>query len=202
MWENAGTLANLSSVAMLLVWAAYLQLFLSDHKRQRRAHLIIHQAAGFGLDSTYLLVNMSTGPAHIQCVRVLVETRGGRVEYSLGAREGLDDLKPWQLEGRIRQGPLESGGFLVLGSLREFLARVAPEGTDAAEAVKDVREVVVQAVAIYGTTQWPVGARRRFAPHRTRHGFDLRPTTVHTEQLITRRQRQVAGKWLRQCMED
>ena len=58
--ENSDLINAVSSAAMLLVWVAYLQVFLHSYRRQLRPKIVVNRAAGTALESSCFVSNMSS----------------------------------------------------------------------------------------------------------------------------------------------
>ena len=58
--DNSETVNAVSSVAMLLVWIAYLQVFLISYRRQVRPKIVINRAAGSALNASCFVGNISS----------------------------------------------------------------------------------------------------------------------------------------------
>jgi hypothetical protein len=185
----------ISSAIMALVWVTYFQLFYRQYKRSSRPYLVIHHAQNEKVDALCLLVNMSEEAVHIQCVQLQVWLKqGGSQVFTITeyARVNPDDQN---LQRILRQGPLQAGGYLVLGSFRNLILGRKSEEELTDHFLQDVSEIEVRAAAIHGPTTHPVGARRRFylqhSPKST-----IYPFNIHTEQMSRRKDRDTVRKWL------
>jgi hypothetical protein len=174
--------------------------------------MLIHQTRGLGPDTHCLLVNLSQDIIHIQCVRAAAVGTNGENSLPLGSGlSGLSDereLGPLELENVIRQGPLAQGQFLRLGSFEEILEKLVNQTPGEEEqwlgaaAAAGVSTVEIRVAAVYGDSDRSVGARRRFRLESRGDSLRVRPVDTYTEQLFSRRQRRLAERWLRQCLED
>jgi hypothetical protein len=200
------------TAATLLVWLVWLQLMYNDYRRRRQPRMLIHQTRGLGPDTHCLLVNLSQDIIHIQCVRAAAVGVDGENSLSLGSGlSGLSDeseLGPLELENVIRQGPLAQGQFLRLGSFEEILEMLVDQTPGEEErwlgaaAAERVGTVEIRVAAVYGDSDRSVGARRKFRLEPREDSLRVRPVDTYTEQLFSRRQRRLAERWLRQCLED
>ena len=87
---------------MLLVWIAFLQVFVSSYRRQKRPNILIHRGAGSELEARCLISNMSAEPIYIESLIATVETVDGRWSCPVTeADEGRSDLTL-----ATRQGPM------------------------------------------------------------------------------------------------
>lgn len=184
-----------SSAIMALVWIVYFQLFFIQYKRNSRPYLVIHHAQNENPDALCLLVNMGKETVHVQCVQVVLFTRAGEektmtvTEYR---RIQADDSNVHQV---LRQGPLQPGGYLVLGSFRNIILGRRSEESDSDYLFEDIVEMEIRAAVIHGPSKYPVGVRRSFT---LRHegGPEIFPRNIHSEQLVRRADRHEVRHWL------
>jgi hypothetical protein len=214
LMENAAVVANLASLLMLIVWAFYAVLFYREFKRQRSPFIVIHQAKGYDLDSTCLVVNLSREPIHILCVMLILHTTRGSFAQRIHnfrrgprPREGSPDMQTI-----FKQGPLASGSFLVLGSFEEMLVVaiddiLAETGTtrieewDPYEWAGDIEQLEVRVVALHGAHDRPVGAYRTFDVT-VRDDVSICPAMLLTEQMASRSRSRRVEQWLRACLPE
>lgn len=196
-------IAPVSSAVMALVWIVYFQIFFLQYQRNNRPYLVIHHAQNENPDALCLLVNMGKETVHVQCVQVVLYTRAGE-EKSLTVtdyrRVNPDDSNVHQV---LRQGPLNSGGYLVLGSFRNIILGRRSEtddsntdtGNETYYLFEDITIVEIRTAVVHGPSPHPVGARRSF---RLEHEFGtaIFPKNIHTEQLTRRRDRHEVRRWL------
>ncbi|WP_114417988.1 hypothetical protein [Marinospirillum perlucidum] len=186
----------LSSAVMALVWVVYFQLFFQQYRRGNRPYLVIHHAQHEQLDALCLLVNMSEEAVHIQCVQLEVYLQSGAsriftiTEY---ARVNPDDQN---LQRILRQGPLQAGGYLVLGSFRNLLLGRKSQHQQASHLLEEIRELEIRTAVIHGPSKHPVGARRRFYLRHDGKQSQIYPQNIHTQQLLRRRDQKKVRQWL------
>ncbi|SFR57671.1 hypothetical protein SAMN05216203_1526 [Marinobacter daqiaonensis] len=191
-------LGAISTAIMALVWVIYFQVFFFQYKRNSRPYLVIHHAQNENPDALCLLVNMSKETVHVQCVQVVVFSRDGEqriLTVTDYRRLGPDDQNIHQV---LRQGPLEPGGYLVLGSFRNIILGRRSEDEEEEETdylFEDITDIVLRAAVIHGPSRYPVGVRRRFL---LQHEGETRifPRNIHSEQLTRRRDRHEVRRWL------
>ncbi|MDK8461994.1 hypothetical protein [Marinobacter sp. SS13-12] len=184
-----------SSAVMAVIWIVYFQLFFFQYKRNNRPYLVIHHAQNENPDALCLLVNMGKETVHVQCVQVVLRTRAGE-EKTLTVTEyrrvGADDSNVHQV---LRQGPLQPGGYLVLGSFRNIILGRRSEDSDSDYLFEDIAAVEIRAAVVHGPSRYPVGVRRSF---RLEHEgqTEIFPRNIHSEQLNRRRDRHEIRRWL------
>lgn len=196
-------ISPISSAIMAVIWIVYLQLFLLQYQRNNRPYLVIHHAQNEDPDALCLLVNMSKETVHVQCVQVVLQLQSGE-EKALTVTEyrrvGADDNNVHQV---LRQGPLQPGGYLVLGSFRNIILGRSSDDTESDYLFENVAAVEIRAAVVHGPSRYPVGVRRRFW---LRHEGDseIFPRSIHSDQLNRRRDRHELRRWIRSelCPED
>ncbi len=142
LW-NPSVITAMTSVVMVLIWISHLQLALTQYRRASRPFLIIQHAHESAPSAVCMFVNMSQEPVHIECVLTRVTTRRESftryiVDYQRMTPEDRD------VRTRLRQGPIQPGGYLVLGSFAEIIlgvrTREAPDD-DEEKLLTDLREI-------------------------------------------------------------
>lgn len=193
--NNHQIVSSVANVAMLFVWVAYLQVFVSSYRRQRRAKILVNRGGGATLDARCLISNMSAEPIYVESLIATVETADRRWSCPVtelhegGPKEGRSDLKL-----PTRQGPLLSGRFVDIGSFRNLIEPVLRTGTGRrGEASPDNPEDLVafeiKVIAIHGSEDLLAGAVRRFDLVRQQDRVLLRGHGAGTEQIRSRRKR-------------
>ena len=186
----------ISSAIMALVWIIYFQIFFIQYKRNNRPYLVIHHAQNENPDALCLLVNMSKETVHVQCVQVVAfadDKEPRTLTVTDYRRIGPDDKNIHQV---LRQGPLEPGGYLVLGSFRNIiLGRRSEEDEDTDYLFEEITDIELRAAFIHGPSGHPVGVRRRFILEHE-GGTRIFPRNIHSEQLTRRRDRHEVRYWL------
>lgn len=200
--QNAQGFNVLVNVGMLIIWLTYLQLFLAAYRRQRRANILINRGAGHGLDGRCLISNMSAEAIHVQSILAHVEADGRRWSLPVTDVATMEENAAGASQ-TTRQGPLAAGEFMDIGSFRDVVRRVLKSGEGGhfrptGEAEVEVLEFHI--VAIYSAEDLPVGARRRFAVSARDGELLLRPETIDTVQIRSRRERQAIRSTLRQYL--
>jgi len=191
---NSQTINAIINLCMLFVWVAYLQVFVSNYKRQQRAKILINLGSGLGLNNRCLVSNMSSEAIYINSI--IIEEECGGVRHSAAVTE-LDDIEGWEHASDInlwsRQGPLKPGEMRDMGSFASMLdhaLNVRPRrDTEGKEALTIADAFSVVVFANYASEDLMVGARRRFHILSDGGTVRLRPETVGTIQIRSRRER-------------
>lgn len=212
--ENAALVANLASLAMLVVWTFYSVLFYREFRRQRTPFFVIHQANGHGLDATALVVNLSKEPVHVLCAMLVLHTARGTFAQQLrDFRRMPRESTSGDLQTAIKQGPLTSGAFLGLGSFEAMLKAAseevlrrsdrwerADEDPDFFDLIRELHEIEIRVIALHGAHSRPVGASRTFQVHMEETQVAIEPAILLTRQLTGRAERRVVQEWLQDCL--
>src|SRR5690554_2505690 len=110
VWLNAHSsgLQTLFSGAMVVIWIAYLQVFLISFQRQHRPDIMINMGAGVGLKARCFVSNLSLEPIYLFEVIVEVKTGSGTYRSSVTDRTELPDQQLRDPAEATNQGPLKS----------------------------------------------------------------------------------------------
>lgn len=184
----------ISSAIMAIVWVVYFQLFFIQYRRNNRPYLVIHHAQNESPDALCLLVNMGKEPVHVQCVQALITKESGTEEIVPVTNYERVNAEGGDIQQSIRQGPVQPGGFLVLGTFRNIILGRRSDDSEAGTVLESVRTLEIRAAMVHGPSRFPIGVRRRFY---LRHngGTCIYPQNIHSEQLIRRRDRAEVIQW-------
>ena len=72
---NSEMLNLVANWAMVIIWIAYLQIFLRSFRRQTLPKIVINRAAGSSLRASCFVSNMSSDAIYIESVIVKIATR-------------------------------------------------------------------------------------------------------------------------------
>ena len=184
-------ISALTGLGMLLVWVIYLQVFVSNYRRQLRATLLITRGAGNGLEARCLLSNMSAGPVYVQSVIVTLETAKETLICPATDILELEGEAPSDPMQRTRQGPLASGEIRDIGTFGGLMrhALLGKAANSDAEFLQSVHSITIEILGIYGSEDLPIGARRCFVVlHKDGHPL-IQGQDLSTEQIRKRRER-------------
>lgn len=187
-------IAPVSSAVMALVWVIYFQIFYIQYKRNNRPYLVIHHAQNENPDALCLLVNMGKEPVHVQCVQAVIQTENGAEENFTVTRYDRVNADDSNIQQSLRQGPVQPGGYLVLGTFRNIILGQRSEEQGAGNLLENVRTIALRAAMVHGPSKYPVGVRRRFY---LQHNGSTRiyPQNIYSEQLVRRRDRREVIRW-------
>ena len=213
--QHQKVLSVLISFGTLLIWLVYAQLPYGGYRRQRRPRILINRGRRRNIDALCLISNMSAESIFVEHIVAHLETDRGtfredvteleqdyeRGDEDRGQRHGT---APDSLRDGTRQGPLPPGDFLHIGDFKGVVERIArrngvalEEGDDNQTAAQ-VRAVIIQVVAIYGSDDLPIGVERRFRILDQRNDHLLVPESWDSKRLASRRER----RRLRDLMEE
>lgn len=194
MWtwiaSNHQVISALVNIAMLFVWIAYLQVFVSSYRRQKRSNILINRGAGSGLEARCLISNMSAEAIYIESLIVSVETTDG--QWSRPVTELLEGRS--DLELATRQGPLQAGQLIDVGSFQSLIQPVLQSGTGlggaaASSGLDNLVAFEIKVIAVHGSEDLLSGAARRFDVIRRQDRLLLKGHAVATHQIRSRRER-------------
>ena len=202
--EKLATIANLMMVA---IWIIYLQLFYLDYRRRNRPFLIIHHAQGNNPSSLCLFVNMSKEPVHIVCVVANIYTSNETISRYVTNYSRLTP-EDTNVQTRLREGPIQPGGYLVLGSFENIILGddINDETNNADERainndLTDVHELEICVAVTHGPSKFNIGARRRFIIDHQNGEALVRAFSIHTEQLVRRSKRVTVRQWIEKRLQ-
>ncbi|MCW4116183.1 hypothetical protein NPA31_014555 [Aurantimonas sp. MSK8Z-1] len=194
--SNHELLSVLTNIGMLVIWIAYLQVFVVNFRRQTRPKIIINLGSGRGLDTHCIVSNMSSDAIYVQTMIAAVEREDDRWMLPVTELEGIEEWpSPTDLNLWSRQGPLLAGHMRDMGSLRGVIRHVISNATGDDTALDQLERLLpvrleLQVIAAYGSEELPIGARRGFEI--TRNEMErtvVRPLDVGTTQIRSRRER-------------
>ncbi|MBU2886695.1 hypothetical protein KO507_13055 [Gilvimarinus agarilyticus] len=195
---NIDWISAASNVIMTVIWFIYLQFFYFNFRRSNRPYMIIHQAHSNGPSSPCMFVNMSKEPVHIQSIVAYIETENGvRRRFITDYQRHSPEDK--HVEDTLREGPLQPGGYVVLGSFKEILRGDKSESTEEAlvpGAIEKSRNIEICIAVTHGPSQNLIGVRRSFSIREGNNNASLQPRNIYTEQMTSRKKRKEVRQWV------
>ena len=200
--SNIQVVSAAINLVMLMVWLAYLHVFLSNFRRNTRSKIMISLSGDCGFKSTCLVTNMSSEAIYIQSIIIDLEAQEGRRSYPITEIESFEkwaepsDLKIWS-----RQGPLGAGQARNIGTFEGMLAHAIQEENVSIEAVErqmdgPLAALEIRVIAAYASEDLPVGAVRKFRVLRSERGPQLRAESSIATQIRSRRERRAIKELL------
>lgn len=218
--QNYQSLTVLTSFGTLLIWLLYAQLLYAGYRRQRRPRIIINRGKRKDADALCIISNMSAEPVFVEYIVAELETSEGTITMDVtdyeqeydnrddnedGEQRGEQDSLPSipeRVRDNTRQGPLQSGDFLHIGTFRDIIRRVARvenielEGQRPIQSV-EFRRLSIKLIGVYGPEDLPMGAVRRFRLIVRDGVCDLTPETWDTRHQNSWRERRKLRKTLK-----
>lgn len=176
--------------ATLLVWVAYLQVFIDTLRRRRRPMILVTIGPGDDVDARCMISNLGMEPVYLLDVIVRVEAASG-VEHAV-----ITDRNP-ELSGEesrpsraTNQGPLETAATRDIGSFASLVRRAMGKDEDDTDALEDARRLELTAVVAIAADNRLGGAVRAFALNDGEDGGRrLTPETLYARQIRKRSER-------------
>ncbi len=190
-----------TSVLMVVIWIAYLQLALMQFRRASRPFLIIHHAHENAPNALCMFVNMSQEPVHLECVLArIVGKEGNARRYVLDYQRLTPDDR--NVQTRLRQGPIQPGGYLILGTFAEIiLGRRSDADKDERQEdfdneLKKIDELSISVAVTHGPSKTHIGASRQYFLEHDGASTVIRARSIHTEQLTRWPKRRRVRGWI------
>lgn len=193
----SGALRALSNTGYFLLWGVFLQLMYLMFRRKRLTRLLINRGKSKDMEALCIISNMSAEPIFVEYIIAELETSQGSIVLDVTDqdREYSEEEEDSESEqNNARYGPLESSGFLHIGSFAKLVERLAQAGEIDMQAGRPRGDVklqglILRVIGVHGPEDNPVGAERRFAFVDTPSGYTLAPQLGDTKQLASRKQR-------------
>lgn len=213
--DHQKVLSVCASFGSVIIWLVYAQLLYLGFRRQRSPRLIINRGRNKDINALCLISNMSAEAVFIEYIIAELETSEGTItmdvtdfeqEYDEGDEDpggqrsqSLSNKRSLNVMDNIRQGPMESGGFLHIGTFSELIQRLArDEGIrmhrDAPQGDLEFTRLTLRLIGIYGPENMPIGAERSFDLTLNADTLSLRPASWDTKRLASLWQRRKLRK--------
>lgn len=205
--DHTSLLALVVQIVAAIVWLAYLQVFVSSLRRQRRSNIFVNRIAG-NRDQAHLLIgNMGAEPIYVTAVIADLDAGDRTHSAVISDRAGPDDgSEPAPVPGdkalsRTRKGPLDSAEYRDAGSFQEIIDLALANGGDALQA-GDVTGMTLTVAAESTHDGYLVAGQQSFwIGHRDGQRIFV-PKEVHTRQIRGRRERRALAERLRAVLRE
>lgn len=211
--NHSKTISAVASIGSFFIWLVYAQLLYHNFRRQRRPRVLINRGKSKGIDSLCIISNMSAESIFIEHIVAQLDTNCGSLlmdvtelerNYQQGDEGGgnSDGDREWRIADTTRQGPLESGKFLHIGTFSEVIERIARrsgldlEGHWPCHEQVEFQRLTLRIIGIYGSEDHPIGVERSFKLRNDEGACDLLPEHWDSRRLSSRRQRHKLKKLL------
>lgn len=194
-------ISALCSILMTFVWIVYLHIALVQYRRTNRPFLIIQHAHDDDPKALCFFVNMSKEPVHVLCVLAHIQGDKGNIHRNI---TDYDRVTPddHNVQQRLRQGPIQPGGYLALGSFEEIILgkRSGPDdgedSTHLLSTLHGINNLEICIALVHGPSRHHIGARRHFFIEREKGRFIIQARNIYTEQLVKRAKRKTVREWI------
>ncbi len=209
--QHHDSLTALTSIGTLLIWLVYAQLLYKGYRRQRRPRLIINRGKRKDINALCIISNMGAEPVFIEYIVAELETSRGSIVMDVtdfergyferdyddrgeGDEQNEPDEVPDRVRDNTRQGPVQPGDFLHIGTFQNIVRRMARHAKIEMQGFRpagdlEFERLTIQLIGIYGPEDLPMGAERSFTLHASGEQCDLAPLTWDTKHKNSRRQR-------------
>ena len=208
--QHHDSVTALTSLGTLLIWLVYAQLLYKGYRRQRRPRLIINRGKQKDINALCIISNMSAEPVFIEYIVAELETSHGRIvmdvtDFERGSEDAGDGDEqepsgsdqnqiPERVRDNTRQGPLQPGDFLHIGTFQTIVRRMARNANIAMEGAcptgdLEFQRLTIELIGIYGPEDLPMGAERSFKLYADGTECELAPESWDTKHKNSRRQR-------------
>lgn len=199
-----GMISTISSVVMTLAWVGYLHLALTQYKRSNRPFLVIQHAHESDPSALCLLVNLSKEPVHLQAVIARVHRGDECSAFRITDYERVTATEQ-HVQSKLRQGPIQPGGYLVLGSFADIMLGKQSSDSDQQEAthhrLSDIDSLELCVAVVYASKNYHIGARRYFSLEHLEQTTRIHAYSIFTEQLTKRKHRRTVRKWVNEGLD-
>ncbi|MFO7853660.1 MAG: hypothetical protein R6V44_00230 [Paracoccaceae bacterium] len=186
--QNSEALQVFINSIMVVVWVAYLQIFLVSFRRQQRSEILINIGGGSGLKARCFVSNLSLEPLYLHDVMVELTTNDATHEAVITDRSEMNQEKLTSPSGGTNQGPLKSGDYVDIGSFNEIMERASPK-LESVEFDK-ITHIQITAFAKASSSPQIVGAKRKYRLQKSNGQAEMIPLQITTEQI-----RSWWGRW-------
>lgn len=193
-------ISTMASVVMTLAWVAYLHLALTQYMRSNRPFLVIQHAHENDPSALCLLVNLSKEPVHLQAVIARVHRGDECTSYRITNYERITSTEQ-HVQSKLRQGPIQPGGYLVLGSFADIMLGNQSEEEDnqpsTADHLAQIDSLELCVAVVYASKKYHIGARRHFFLKHLDAKTKIHAYSIYTEQLTRRKHRRTVEEWVK-----
>lgn len=173
---------------MVLIWTAYLHIFLINHIRQSRSVIHIDIGSAKGARSRCLVTNLSPTPIYVQGLVAELVHNGSRARTIVTERNEISEEDVQDPLARTNRGTLDPGQTVDIGSLSEIVTRARISiGED--WSADRIDSVTITVVAIPGLSDCIVGAAKTFNAEHCAGQLRFTSDKILTDQLRPRQTR-------------
>lgn len=186
---------------MVLIWTAYLHIFLINHLRQSSTVIHIDIGAAKGVQSRCLVTNLSSNPIYVQGLVADLVHNGHSCRTIVTDRNEIGEGDVEDPLARTNRGTLQPGETVDIGSLSNLVDRarisLAEEWT-----ADQIDSVTITVVAILGQVDRIVGASKSFIADHNAKRITFSPEKLLTHQMKPGKTREQFSHILRDQIQD
>ncbi|WP_322895244.1 MULTISPECIES: hypothetical protein [unclassified Yoonia] len=184
------------NAVMVLIWTAYLQVFLVSHRRQSRSIIHIDIGAAKGSRSRCLVTNLSSNPIYVQGLVADLQ-KDSRISRTIVTdRNEISENDVQDPLARTNRGTLHPGETVDIGSLSDLVSR-AVISLDEEWSTDQIDSITVTVIAISGQADRIIGATKTFNAENRADCMTFSPQKLLTHQMKPRQTRQRFSEILR-----
>ncbi len=197
--NNTHVASAIANVGLLVVWIVYAHVLYQDLRSKQRPRIIIDYMRMSGDGAACVVTNLSTAPIYLECVIGVIISDDGEVAAAVGDRDLLEahSADARELVARMRQGPMEPGELIWVGTIKEIATRAAENADDPEQQLQALKALEVRVVATMSSEDKPIGAWKRFDIEMPADGSEhIKAQRLDTVQMKTRREKRRVLAWL------
>ena len=181
---------------LVVIWIAYLQIFLVNHLRQSRSIIHIDIGAAQGAQIRCLVTNLGSNPLYVQGIVADFISEGHSARTVITDRDEIAENDVEDPLARTNRGTLMAGQTVDIGSLADMVHR-ARIRLEQEWSVDQIQHVTVTVVAVSGHVERLVGATKTFDAEYLNGHINFISQTMLTRQIRPRHARAAFSPLLR-----
>ncbi|RKF12645.1 hypothetical protein D6850_16935 [Roseovarius spongiae] len=186
MWswlsEHSASIQAAGGIVTAFIWIVYLQIFVSSFRRQRQSEILIYTGGTSRANPRIFVSNLGFESIYILEIMLTLQSSEVRGEASVIDRNEIDEHDLASTYDSTLQGPLDSGGYVDIGSLDDLLSRAHNSNPDAPTG-DQTESIEIRVAAITAATSSVVAARREFDLSADDGGRRVVPRTLYAKQI-------------------
>lgn len=183
--------------AMVLIWVAYLQIFLVSHRRLSRAVIHIDLGLAEGSGSRCLVTNLGSAAIYVQGIAADLGRDGQKSQMVITEREEVTAEDVSDPMARTNRGTLQPGQTVDIGSLDDLIRR-AWIRLHETWSFDEIQHVTITVVGISGQIERIIGAAKEFSIEHTGTAVQFTAQNIMTRQIHPRQTRKTFNNLLRE----
>lgn len=181
---------------LVIVWVAYLQVFLVNHLRQSRSIIHIDIGAAQGARIRCLVTNLGSNPVYVQGIVADFFDQDHSARTVITDRDEIAEDDVEDPLSRTNRGTLLPGQTVDIGSLADMVDR-ARIRLEQEWSVEEMHHVTVTVIAVSGHVDRLVGASKTFDARFLNGRVNFVAQRILTQQIRPRHARAAFSPLLR-----